>query len=402
MRSRHEGLRGWFAPVLASLGLAGLGATFVVEMGAFRRAVEGWAGRDLAARTELAAANLREPLRTGEFRGIYAFGDACEREGLQLTVFSAGGGVFYDSHRRGEKTDDAVYAQAASGEFTVRLGLPRTRVLAPFRRARLGFLLAALAGGAGMLLVFFFTYRQHVRIRELKRLERFQREFVADVSHELKTPLTGILGAVDLLTLQASQTPQAPQTLQTLQTLVSMIGREAKRLNGLAQGILDLARLERADEALHRTEVDLGGLVGDIVGDLRPRAESAGMALVLSSSLPSPFVFSCDAQLVARAVSNLIGNAIRHSGGRRIDVSLERTGADVRIVVEDDGRGIPADEAQRVFERFHRLDPSRAAETGGAGLGLAIVRRIARLHGGDVTLSAVRPTGCRFSLDLRV
>jgi len=383
--------RHWLAPVLASVGLVGLMATFAVEMGSFRRAVEEWAARDLAARTELAAANLREPLRTGDFKALYAFGGACEDEGLQLTVFSAGGGVFYDSHVRGAAVGDVVYAKAKAGEFSVRMGLPRARVLAPFRRARFGFVLAALAGGAGMLLVFLFTYRQHVRIRELKRLERFRREFVADVSHELKTPLTGILGAVDLLISQPAQLSQSSQTL------LSMIGREAKRLDALAQGILDLARLERADEAMHETQTDLGELVSDVVESLRPQAEAKGIEVKVAGECEQ-WAAKCDPQLISRAVSNLVGNAIRHSDSKDVVVSLVHSGREVRIVVEDHGRGIPPEEAKRVFERFHRVDPARAAESGGAGLGLAIVRSIARLHGGDVTLSPASPTGCRFTL----
>lgn len=388
--SSNPGLRSWLAPALASVGLAGLVATFAVEMGAFRRAVEDWAARDLAARTELAAANLREPLRTGDFRTLYAFGAACEDEGLRLTVFGAGGGVFYDSRRRGAADGETVYALAKSGEFSVRLGLPRAHVLAPFRRARLGFLLAALAGGAGMLLVFFFTYRQHVRIRELARLERFRREFVADVSHELKTPLTGILGAADLLD-EGGEGHAGGQA-----KLVAMIRREAKRLDALAQGILDLARLERADETIRKTPTDLSELVRDVAGSLRPQA--AGVEVKVEGE--GRTVVSCDAQLVSRAVTNLVGNAIRHSGSKEVFVSVESAGREVRLVVEDHGKGIPPAEAGRVFERFHRVDPARAAETGGAGLGLAIARRIARLHGGDVVLAAAAPSGCRFTISL--
>lgn len=396
--SHHSHLSHLVVPALAAAGLVGLVATFAVELGSFRRAVEEWAARDLAARTELAAANLREPLRTGDFKALYAFGAACENEGLQLTVFSAGGGLFYNSqpttNSRQLTADAVVYATAASGEFSVRLGLPRERVLAPFRRARLGFLLAALAGGAGMLLVFFFTYRQHVRIRELARLEKFRREFVADVSHELKTPLTGILGAADLLDEMGENGGNGGKKL------LALISREAKRLDALAQGILDLARLERADEAVHKTPTDLAELVRDVVESLQPQAEEKGITTAVRLHLSSSPLVLCDAQLISRAVSNLVGNALRHSGSKDVVVSVGRAGHEVRIVVEDHGRGIPPEEAKRVFERFHRVDPARAAETGGAGLGLAIVRRIARLHGGEVTLAAASPSGCRFTLAL--
>ncbi len=108
-----------------------------------------------------------------------------------------------------------------------------------------------------------------------------------------------------------------------------------------------------------------------------------------------------DARLVSEAVSNLVENAKRHSGTDDITVSLERDGVE-RIVVEDHGVGIPPEHAARVFERFYRVDPSRAAASGGAGLGLAIVRRIARLHGGDVAHGPASPHGSRFVMTLPV
>jgi len=245
----------------------------------------------------------------------------------------------------------------------------------PFLGALAVVVLAGLVGVAALGVVFFVLYRQRVRIRELAKTERFRRDFIADVSHEIKTPLTGILGAVDML---ESDSP-----------LVPLIKKESVRLNGLVQSILDLARLEREGDVLNLGEVDLADLVRDVASRYPCvcRAES-------------PCVAVCDAQLVSQAVSNLVSNAVRHSGSDDISVSLERSGDNALIVVEDHGAGIPPKEAERVFERFHRVDPARAAETGGAGLGLAIVRRIARLHGGDVTLAAAKPHGCRFTLSI--
>ena len=140
---------------------------------------------------------------------------------------------------------------------------------------------------------------------------------------------------------------------------------------------------------LNREETDLSDLVRDVASRYPCTCAAEGRCVAV-----------CDAQLVSQALSNLIANAVRHSGSKEICVSLEQAGGEARIVVEDHGVGIPPDEAERVFERFHRVDPARAAETGGAGLGLAIVRRIARLHGGDVSLSAAKPHGCRFCLSI--
>jgi len=109
-----------------------------------------------------------------------------------------------------------------------------------------------------------------------------------------------------------------------------------------------------------------------------------------------------DAQLIEQAVSNLIENAKRHSGTDDIAVSVTSSDREVEIAVEDHGIGVPPEHVERIFERFHRVDPSRASETGGAGLGLSIARRIVRLHGGDVTLAAAKPHGAVFTLTIPI
>lgn len=382
----------WFnflPPTLAAIGLVVFAVVFGVEMGSFRRAVIGWATRDLASRTELAAGNLREALGTGDFRRIHAFGEACRAQNLRLTIFSRpGGGLVFDSVRPGENPPDCLYEMRSVGECDVRLGLPLDRVLAPFRRARLGFLLAGLLGGACVLLVLLSTYRQHVRMRALARLEAFRREFIADVSHDIKTPLTGILGAVDLLT----DDPPAP----VRQKLLAMVRKESVRLNDLAQNVLSLARLERGGFAPNRTDVSLTDLVNETVDRLRARASAANVAL--TTAVPAGVTARCDSQLISRALANLIENAIRYSGSKEVAVSARNADDAAELTVEDHGVGIAPEHAARVFERFYRVDSARTAETGGAGLGLAIVRSIARLHGGDVSLQSARPSGCRFTI----
>lgn len=386
-----EGRFNFLPPTLAAIGLVVFAVVFAIEMESFRRAVIGWATRDLATRTELAAANLREPLSSGDFRRIHAFGENFRAQGRRLTIFNhEGGGLIYDSVRPDEKPPDCLYETRTVGECDVRLGLPLDRVLAPFRRARVGFLLAGLLGGACVLLVLLFTYRQHVRMRALARLEKFRREFIADVSHEIKTPLTGILGAVDLLT---DDPPAAVR-----RRLVAMVRKESVRLNGLAQDVLSLARLEREGFALNRTMVNLTELANETVARFRTRAGAANVAL--SSSASNELMAFCDPQLLSLALSNLIENAIRYSQSKDVVVSVRKADGAAELTVEDHGIGIPPEHAARVFERFYRVDPARTAETGGAGLGLAIVRSIARLHGGDATLESSRPSGCRFTIRL--
>lgn len=374
------------ATVVAAAAFAAVIAAFAAQVVSFGRDVERWARRDLKTQAELTAAGLAAPLRTQDFRRLREVAAALELKGLVLRVRSPGGGVLYD----GGRGEPMLEESAAAGEHSVAVAIRHKQVFEPFRRAVALFALAALVGALGMFVVFFALYRQRVRIRELARLERYRREFVADVSHEIKTPLTGILGAAEMI--GAADDSARPR-------LAAMIAKESKRLNALVQQILDLARLDREGVAPERARTDLAGLVREVLEERRAEAESRGVELVFRGN--GEVLADCDANLVAEAVSNLVGNAIRHSGSPKVEVACAATAHGAEIAVEDHGVGIPPEHIERVFERFYRVDPARAAESGGAGLGLAIVRRIARLHGGDVRLELVSPHGCRFVFALR-
>ena len=384
-----------FAPLLAAAAFVLTLLAFYVSVGAYRLSVDADARRDLEARAELAAMTLAEPLRTQDIALIRSFGESCRARGYELSIKTRGGGRFFDTRRKADGSERNWLGSAVeNGDYSVALFRRRSEVFAPLGRVYRLFLLAALVGVAGMLVFFFAFYRQRVRIRELARTERFRREFVADVSHEIKTPLTGILGAVELL---EDDTADA----ETRRRLLAMVSKESKRLNALVQQILDLARLEREGDVLEVTDTDISGLVRDVVESMRPRAEEKGIELKVSVPDES-WIVKVDARLVGEAIENLVGNAIRHSGSPDVIVGLSRAhgGHSYSIFVEDHGIGIPLEHAARVFERFHRVDAARAAESGGAGLGLAIVRRIARLHGGDATLEPATPHGCRFEFSL--
>lgn len=374
----------WLPAALAAVAFLGALAVFGWLLNCFWIDIGTWARRDLRSQAELAADSLREPLASQNFRALTGLHTSLEAKGLILRVRSANGGWIFHGGYKGATVEEYV----PCGEYSVGVAIREEQVYAPFYEALVGFVLAALIGVLGMFVVFFILYRQRVRIRELAKLEKFRREFIADVSHEIKTPLTGILGAVDMLEgMEVEEKGGGGQW----GVLLSLIRKESKRLNGLVQSILDLARLEREGDVLDVAGFDLEEMLKELAAKYGVRYDGSDKSENLVVG---------DAALILQAVSNLVENAKRHSGTEDIALSLTWLDGWAHVIVEDHGVGIPPEHAARIFERFHRVDPARAAETGGAGLGLAIVRRIARLHGGEVALTPAKPRGCRFDFSI--
>ena len=374
----------WLPAALAAVAFLGALAVFGWLLNCFWIDIGTWARRDLRSQAELAADSLREPLASQNFRALTGLHTSLEAKGLILRVRSANGGWIFHGGYKGATVEEYV----PCGEYSVGVAIREEQVYAPFYEALVGFVLAALVGVLGMFVVFFILYRQRVRIRELAKLEKFRREFIADVSHEIKTPLTGILGAVDMLEgMEVEKKVGGGQW----GVLLSLIRKESKRLNGLVQSILDLARLEREGDVLDVAGFDLEEMLKELAAKYGVRYDGSDKSANLVVG---------DAALILQAVSNLVENAKRHSGTEDIALSLTWLDGWAHVIVEDHGVGIPPEHAARIFERFHRVDPARAAETGGAGLGLAIVRRIARLHGGEVALTPAKPRGCRFDFSI--
>lgn len=374
----------WLPAALAAVAFLGALAVFGWLLNCFWIDIGTWARRDLRSQAELAADSLREPLASQNFRALTGLHTSLEAKGLILRVRSANGGWIFHGGYKGATVEEYV----PCGEYSVGVAIREEQVYAPFYEALVGFVLAALVGVLGMFVVFFILYRQRVRIRELAKLEQFRREFIADVSHEIKTPLTGILGAVDMLEgMEVEKKGGGGQW----GVLLSLIRKESKRLNGLVQSILDLARLEREGDVLDVAGFDLEEMLKELAAKYGVRYDGSDKSENLVVG---------DAALILQAVSNLVENAKRHSGTEDIALSLTWLDGWAHVIVEDHGVGIPPEHAARIFERFHRVDPARAAETGGAGLGLAIVRRIARLHGGEVALTPAKPRGCRFDFSI--
>jgi two-component system sensor histidine kinase SenX3 len=227
---------------------------------------------------------------------------------------------------------------------------------------------------------------------EARRLEETRRDFVANISHELKTPI----GAIGLLaeTLQgATDDPEA------VLKFASSLQREASRLGHIVQEIIELSRLQAATEVKNSAEYRLADLIADALERVKTLAEVKKMRLV--SDLDESILIEINYEQVATAVTNLFENAINYSDpGGQIGISLKRVDNFAEIVVTDSGVGIALEDQSRIFERFYRVDPSRSRETGGTGLGLAIVKHIALNHGGDISVFSKPGLGSTFTLTL--
>lgn len=272
----------------------------------------------------------------------------------------------------------------------------------------LSLFIAAAAGALTAAMIYHFSRITRARmeqlvserdakeklIDEMRKLEKFRRDFISNLTHEIRTPLTGILGAVELLG-DDGHLNDADRT-----TMLKILKDESVRLDKLAQDILALARIEHtSDEAKRAFAVcNLSDVIKNAFTLMKPNAAAAGVGLVLLKN--ETVKTACDAALIEEAVLNLIENALRYSGSLTIGLSLENIGGRARISVADNGVGIGEKHLPRIFERFYRVDKARSREKGGTGLGLAIVKHIAQLHGGEVSVASTPSKGCTFTITI--
>ena len=230
-------------------------------------------------------------------------------------------------------------------------------------------------------------------VHQVRGSQQAMRDFVANVSHELKTPLTSIQGYA-----QAILDDAAPDT----QHAAGVIHEEAARLGRLVEELLDLAKLDTGQAGLDRRPVDLPAILAAIVERLRLKAQERGVLLEnRANSLP---VLIGDGDRLAQVFTNLIDNALKHTPrGGAVKLGSELEPGWITVHVDDSGPGIPPDELSRIFERFYQLDKARSGSgPRGVGLGLAISREIVQAHGGMITATSAVGLGSRFSVRLPI
>lgn len=242
--------------------------------------------------------------------------------------------------------------------------------------------------------IFSFAELKQKEIDELKKLEAFRREFIADVSHELKTPIfaaqgfvhTLLDGAMDDKTVRGKFLKKAAKSLDGLDALV--------------QDLVTLSHIETGQIKMHFETVDLYELTEEVFEQLEEKAEKHNIKLKIDGEKHKVLVYA-DWQRISQVMTNLVSNAIKHSfEDGNVTVIFESTKKFVHVHVKDHGEGIPSEHLSRIFERFYRVDKSRSREKGGTGLGLAIVKHILENHGTKAEVDSFPGKGSDFSFKL--
>jgi len=240
-------------------------------------------------------------------------------------------------------------------------------------------------GAEGALGVFF-------DITRTERLELVRQEFLSNVSHELRTPLTSIIAFVETLETGAMEDSES------CQRFLSIIRKNASRMHGLIDDILELTAIEGGNVQLKAKPVQLHSLVQEVCASLA--AKAAAQNVTLKNNVAPDVTVQADVRRLEQMLTNLIENGIKFSRENGAVVVSHESGTRDKILVQDNGDGIPAQHLERLFERFYRVDRARSREMGGTGLGLAIVKHLALLHGGEVTVASELGKGSTFSIHL--
>ncbi len=314
-------------------------------------------------------------------------------------AFSSGYGA---SLRHSETLDqDLLYCARKVGGKVVRLAIPYTGVIKSEHLAWMGLSAAIALGLCTVLLVFFATRRLSKRLDDQsKRLEiataseKFRREFTSNITHELKSPLTSIQGAVEILGDGSTLSDDERRDL------FDIIRKESARLSSLVGDVLSLARIERDEVNLTRdfTEVDLKEIIEVVAASEEMNANKVHARIAISRNDEAKI--EGNVGQLEEVLRNLIENALKYSGSETLEISSTVSQDFVTVTVKDFGLGIPQKHLPHIFERFYRVNKSRSRSLGGTGLGLAIVKHLVQLHGGTVSAASTPGLETAFSFSL--
>lgn len=244
--------------------------------------------------------------------------------------------------------------------------------------------------------IYSYAEVKQREIEELKRMETFRREFLADVSHELKTPIFAAQGFVHTLIDGAVEDKKVRN---------KFLKKAAKSLDGLdmlVHDLLTLSHMETGEIKMHFEYFDVVELTSEVFDQFEEKAEKKSIRLKLAQDTDEAIFVHADYQRIYQVILNLISNAIKYTKkGGDVVVSFELGKSDVTVFIKDTGKGIPPDDLKRIFERFYRVEKSRSKDKGGTGLGLAIVKHITEAHDSRVNVTSTVGKGSTFSFKLK-
>ena len=239
-------------------------------------------------------------------------------------------------------------------------------------------------GDEGLVVILIFDDS------EMRRLDSIRRDFVANISHELKTPI-GALSILSEAVLGATDDPEA------IERFAKRMQAEASRLSDLVQEIINLSRLQDDDPLKRAHPFEISESIKEAIDHSRLNSENRKVKIFYQDDVKS--IINGDRDQITMALHNLIENAINYSpDGTRVVVTVKSVDGICEVSVSDQGIGIPEKDLERIFERFYRVDPARSRITGGTGLGLSIVKHVVNNHGGDVSVWSVEGAGSTFTI----
>lgn len=235
----------------------------------------------------------------------------------------------------------------------------------------------------------------NAQLDELQKTDSARRELIANVSHDLRTPLAALRGYLETLLMKETTLSESER-----HSYLKIAVKQSERLTVLVEELFEFTKLEAGDTRLNREPFQLAELVQDVVQKFALAARNKNIALNAHSERDVPFV-NGDIAMLECVLENLIENALRHTAdGGRIDISLQAQSEYVQVQVSDSGSGIPQQDLPYIFDRFYRVDKSRSEYSGGAGLGLAIAKRVIELHGGSIAVDSTQGQGACFTFRL--
>lgn len=233
-------------------------------------------------------------------------------------------------------------------------------------------------------------------LEDLRKLEQFRKEFLGNLSHELKTPLFNIQGYVHTLLEGAMDDPKfARQFLERT-------SKSIERLSNLVDDLDAISRLERGEESIHKETFDIHQLVKDVYDSMELKAEKKNFSLSIKKESDKPFFVNADKEKIRQVITNLVDNAIKYGNDSgRVVASFYDMDDNILTEITDNGIGIPEEHLPRLFERFYRVDKHRSREQGGTGLGLAIVKHILEAHQQTINVRSTKGVGTTFAFTLQ-